>query len=126
MYHSAHFQFKNHFIGGRGTKSLMIRIMWGEGSTDMVIQIPIYMFGFYCVNSSRLGPMVGYNFHFVGTRGIFFDISSKIAVYRTIYLTKLRVIWNNLQGFPVSSRISWEPGFQFSSKYPSLLGPDHS
>ena len=33
---------------------------------------------------------VGYNFDFVGTRGIFFDISPKIVVYRTINATKLR------------------------------------
>ena len=35
-------------------------------------------------------------------------------------IINIRVIWNNLQEFPVSSRILWEPSSQVPRKYPTL------
>ena len=47
--------------------------------------------------------------HFAPNSGILDDENEKIRVFP-----------NNLQGFPVSPRISWEPGSQVPRKYPTL------
>ena len=63
---------------------------------------------------------VGYHFHFFGNPRVIFWLFLPNTGISANECNKIRMNWNNLQGYHVSSRISREPSSQITRKYPTL------
>ena len=78
----------------------------------------------YWVACTPISPVCVFFLQFVGNCKTFFLNFAQNSGISVNECNKIRVICNNLQGFPLSSRILWEPGSQVLRKY-SALGYTH-